>query len=55
MACPRANRVKISDGEQYGMGVLNSEYAQLVMSDQLKTNACVKLKQYSINQLQSTK
>ena len=55
VACPGAIRVKISDGEQYGIGMLTSDCAQLVLTEQLRVNACVKLKQYMINQIQATK
>ena len=52
-ACPC--RVKISDGEHWGFGMLTSAIAQQVLTEALRQNAFVKLKNYMVNQLQNTK
>jgi hypothetical protein len=54
-SAPKRVKVKISDGEHHGLGMLSSELAQMVHTEQLKQNACVMLKQYAINQLNATK
>ena len=48
-------RVKISDGEHFGIGMLTSGMAQQVLTEALRTNAFVKLKNYMVNQLQNSK
>eukprot|EP00320_Phaeocystis_rex_P019017 CAMPEP_0119076388 /NCGR_PEP_ID=MMETSP1178-20130426/86431_1 /TAXON_ID=33656 /ORGANISM="unid sp, Strain CCMP2000" /LENGTH=632 /DNA_ID=CAMNT_0007058665 /DNA_START=36 /DNA_END=1934 /DNA_ORIENTATION=+ len=48
-------KVKISDGEQWGVGMLTSGMAQLVLNETLRMNAFVKLKNYMVNQLSNTK
>jgi hypothetical protein len=48
-------RVKISDGEHFGIGMLTSGMAQQVLTEALRPNAFVKLKNYMVNQLQNSK
>jgi replication factor A1 len=48
-------KVKISDGEHWGVGMLTSGMAQQVLTEALRTNAFVKLKNYMVNQLQNSK
>lgn len=48
-------KVKISDGEHFGIGMLTSGMAQQVLTEALRTNAFVKLKNYMVNQLQNSK
>lgn len=48
-------KVKISDGEHWGFGMLTSGVAQQVLTEALRPNAFVKLKNYMVNQLQNTK
>ena len=46
-----ARRVHLSDGELMGFGVLTGELTKLVMTDVVKLNALVRLKEYVVNQL----
>ena len=48
-------KVKISDGEHFGIGMLTSGMAQQVLTEALRPNAFVKLKNYMVNQLQNSK
>ena len=52
---PKRIKCKLSDGEQWGVGMMTSEMAQLVVAETLKQNGCIKLKNYMVNQLSNTK
>ena len=51
---PRQVKCKLSDGEQWGMGMMPPEMAQKVIAETLKDNGCIKLKNYLVNKLGNT-
>ena len=52
---PKRVRCMLSDGEQWGVGMMTSEMAQMVIAETLKQNGCIKLKNYMVNQIVNTK
>ena len=52
---PPPRRCKLSDGEQFGSGVMSSDLAQQVMSEKIKLNSIVKITQYACNALNASR